>query len=704
MNAPVCNALGTMTESPVDLVSDWKLDEGFVENAMNQAASADVVSFDIFDTAVTRIVDSPIDAFAEMERRLIAEFGDAAKGFAEAREHAERDARAKHHAARGAEEVDFQAVYAALPARIPSLAKHVDRAAEVELEVERSILVAVPDILELTRRLSGIGKPFVFVSDMYLPGSFLEEVLRGVGYEGWAALYVSSETLATKATGRQWSIIEQRYSPLDRILHIGDDAWSDGINPTRYKVRTLVYERARSERRVGARLSPALLPFSLAQRNVVLRSRATPSTEIAPAEHWRNLGRVLGGIVLAGFTRWLASRVKQHKIDKLYFCARDGWLVQRAWKAAGMDRETGIEDHYLCISRRPLNLARGYIESTPTYLPRTLIDFLCSTNGRTTVRAALERTNLSGIASIESDLIERYGSLDVVYAWTHGPKPLEEVLRKHSATVRERLKETHASLIGYLNEENLGTGGRAAIVDMGWHATMQRSLKKLMETENISTSLLGFYYGLWPAALGNRYKAGLLESAFATDFMPVEQQPEVHSAVEILEELHTAPHGTVVSYEQRDGKWRPVFADSPLEFAQYDTMTRHFQDGALETVAELFATGKCGTLVLDEITPDVVRAALGSICMSPSSQEVQLIGQLGHCATFDHSILDRLIPGECPEDDHAMRTTFWPSGWRVGTLRSWYDAAQTPEQRARLRQFAHEAFHYFSERTLRQFN
>lgn len=704
MNAPVCNDHVAMTNPTVELVSNWKLDEGFVKNALDQAASADVVSFDIFDTAVTRLVDSPVDAFAEVERRLVAEFGDAAKGFAEAREHAERDARIKHHATRGAEEIDFQAIYAALPARIPSLAKHTDRAAQVELEVERSLLVAVPDILELTRRLRSTGKPFVFVSDMYLSGSFLEEILRAVGYEGWTALYVSSETLATKASGRQWSVIAQHHPRLDRILHIGDDAWSDGVNPTRYKVRTLVYERARSERRVGARLSPSLLPFSFAQRNAVLRSRATPATEIDAPEHWRNMGRVLGGIVLAGFIRWLAGRVRQHSIDKLYFCARDGWLVQRAWKAAGMDRTTGIEDHYLCISRRPLNLARGYIESTPTYLPRTLIDFLCSSNGRTTVRAALERANLSGIASIENELVERYGSLDVVYAWTHGTKPLEEVLLKHSATVRERIKDAHAALISYLRQENLGSGGRAAIVDMGWHATMQRSLKKLMEAESISTSLIGFYYGLWPAALGNRYKAGLMESAFATDFMPVEQQPEVHSAVEILEELHTAPHGTVVSYEQRDGKWQPVFADSPLEFMQYETMTRHFQDGALETVAELFATGRCGPLILDEITPDVVRAALGSICMSPTPHEVRLIGQLGHCATFDHSILDRLIPGECPEDDHAMRTTFWPSGWRVGTLRSWYDAAQTPQQRARLRQFANEAFHYFSERALRQFN
>ncbi len=60
-------------------------------------AAADVLSLDVFDTALTRLCDAPVDAFALAEARLVAEVGEAARGYAVARELAELDARAEAH-------------------------------------------------------------------------------------------------------------------------------------------------------------------------------------------------------------------------------------------------------------------------------------------------------------------------------------------------------------------------------------------------------------------------------------------------------------------------------------------------------------------------------------------------------------------------------------------------------------------------------
>ena len=245
------------------------------------------------------------------------------------------------------------------------------------------------------------------------------------------------------------------------------------------------------------------------------------------------------------------------------------------------------------------------------------------------------------------------------------------MLGRHSALVHDRLRRSHHELTAYLRQERFGTQGRCAIVDMGWHGSMQRSMRTLIEAERGPTPLVGFYYGLWPDAGGNRYGAGVMESAFASDFVPGEEQPELHEAVEILEELHGAPHGTVQSYREADGTWQPVFADSAAELRQYETKTRHFQDGALESVAALFATGRAGTLRLEELTPDAARAALGAVCLSPNAEELALFGGLGHCATFDHARFDTLIPPECPDDETSMRQALERSGWRAGTLRAW---------------------------------
>ena len=682
-----------------DPLAGWILDQGFLGEAMRRAACVRIVSFDVFDTALTRLLDSPVDAFAEIERRLADRLGPVAGGYAQARVDAECEARLLHARLGGAEEVDLCAILDSLGRRMPALAAHLQAVEAMELEVERSLLVAVPDILELTRRLQAAGRPYMFVSDMYLPAQAIAGFLQHAGYSGWQALHVSSQTGATKASGRQWQVIRRNPEAAGRILHIGDDAHADGQGPKAHGIETLLYERARSERRAGGVLRPATLAFSRAQRSAVLSQRALSpllSPDPAPdlAERWRAIGRVLGGIVVGSFLRWLEARVRLHRVEKLYFCARDGWLIQRAWKAAGLDRATGIEDHYLCVSRRPLNLARGYVQSTPGRLPASLLAFLSSTDGNTTNRAALARIGLSEVPEILADLDAHQVRLDEKLLWPDGVAVFQAMLGRHSALVHERLRRSHHELTAYLRQERFGIGGRCAIVDMGWHGSMQRSMRTLIEAERGPTKLVGFYYGLWPDAGGNRYGAGVMESAFASDFISGEEQAEVHEAVEILEELHGAPHGTVESYREAGGTWQPVFADSAAELRQYETTTRHFQDGTLESIAALFASGRAGALRLADLTRDAARAALGAVCLSPNAEELSLFGNLGHCATFDHARFDTLIPPGCPDDETSMRQALERSGWRAGTLRAWQRDALAAGDAAwceRLARLAHDS-------------
>ncbi|MDE1147180.1 MAG: hypothetical protein PW843_11245 [Azospirillaceae bacterium] len=688
---PVKNGIRTL--------SDWSLDEPFINEIRSLSARCDIVSLDIFDTALTRLVDSPADTFAEMERRLILQFGPMAKGFATEREEAERDARKRQQRLKGAEEVTFQQIYTEIGQRMPALAPHLEIARQVELEVERDILVAVPDILELTRRLAVIGKPYIFVSDMYLPADFLADVLAGCGYTGWQALHVSCETMATKSGGRQWDVVKTRHPQASRFLHIGDDDWSDGRTAREHGIEARIYLRARSERRLAGPLTPACLPFSRFRRATVLNARADFQAPETSADYWRGVGRTLGGIVVGGYIRWLAQRVKLHGIRRLYFCARDGWLMHQAWQAANLARETGVEDQYFHTSRRPLNLAQGYMESTPHRLSPGLLEFLHNNvDDRVTVRLALARADLLGEAALVEDCATRFGSLDVPL---DAPE-FDALLQRHSAAVHARMAPAYEGLRGYLEQERLDCDGRSAIVDMGWNATMQRCLRLILERMHGKARLSGFYYGLWSNALSNRYGAGLMEAAFGNEFRPTGQQFQLHSAVDILEELHAAPHGTVHSYAWKAGRWHPVLAENPVEKAQYEAITRHFQDGALETVTELFATGACGPLTLDDLTPAAARAAMAAFSVAPSKHDLMMFGRIGHCATFDHAHLDGIIATTLPTGEEAMRKAL-TGGWSMGTLKYW-SANGSADQRELVRTLARENFSHYGARALRQFD
>jgi len=681
---------------------NFELDELFLTEAFQLSNQVDLISFDIFDTALTRCFDSPVDVFAEVERRLIELFGGKAIGFAMAREQAERDARVKYHQIRGAEEICLDDIYQEIPLWLPKFSEWA-YAKQCELDCERDSLFAVPDILELTRRLHHAGIPYIFVSDMYLPSVFLAEVLSASGFEGWENIFVSSETQYTKATGSIWDVVGLHHN--SSILHIGDDDHSDVLTPRKKGILTLEYVRARSERRVGAKLDPALLPFSRMSRYLELSSRSSITLLSDQQEAWRNLGRSLGGIVVGTFVKWLAERVVLHKIDRLYFCARDGFLIKKAWDAAGFDKSIKVETHYLYVSRATLNLAAGVANSSPQKLDQGLLCFLSTSAGKTTVRDAFDRAGLTTIERLVDEAKEVFqAGLDQVL---YGPVLMGEfecLLQRYATEVFSILSPRFEMTIKYLRQEGVLQAGRQAMVDLGWHGSMQKALRQIVRTGGGSSQLFGFYYGLWPAANGKRYAAGLMESCFASDFLPWAEQGEVHQAVALLEQMHSASHGTTIGYwESSDGVVHPLLQESSAEKRQHESMTRFFQEGAIETLSVLFDAGRPPLISATELTKDAAIAALGAVFLSPATRELDLLSGVGHCATFDHSTHDPIIVETMPSHLTTATNLLLHSDWRLGQLKRWWLAGDV-EQKNFLRVFGQTHLAHLGERVLRQFN
>jgi len=681
-------------------LNNWAIDETWLNALLSKSKAYETISFDIFDTALTRIFDSPVDVFAAVESRLLKAGFTQSAGFANLREIAEQNARSKQFLSRNAEDVSLDEIYAELPELNKSF-REWDEAKRIELEIERDTLFAVPDILELIMQLNALGKKVVFVSDMYLPSSFLAEVLQHRGYDGWAELIVSNEFNATKSTGNIWPVLKQRHS--GAILHIGDDEWSDVESPKRHGIDSVSFVRARTERRIAGALRPEILPFSLAARKLTLNRRGS-MMETTNTVVYEELGRTFGALVVGSFLQWLIERAKLHGVEHLYFCARDGYLIQQVWNRLELSKSSGITTSYLEVARRPLNLARGYIESQPQNLDQRLIDFLCSSTGVTTVDTILKRIDLHNDAEVVKRAQDAFGSLDVSISSSESHAIMADVFRRSSENVYEKLHGYHDRLLSYLKQEGLISSQKIAIVDMGWHGTMQRSMHKLTDPSGENKhNLIGFYYGLWPKALENIYASGLMEVAFSNMFLKAEQQPELHESVEILEELHSAPHGTVLDYfVDSNGKWRAVTADSPLEMQQFEEITKHFQRGVTDELVAIYAGKSATGLTLDDLTIENGVGAMGAIALSPSVSELHALSKLGHCATFDHLTLSTIIPQTVPATREKMYEGFWLNHWRVGMLRYWLGIA-TPEQRNVVIEIANNHMPYQHERTKRIF-
>lgn len=688
---------GVTPAQPTPL-ADWPLDEAFLQQALQQVEARGVLTLDIFDNAITRRLASPVDVFAEVERRLRSRFGGAVEGLAAAREQAEIQARQRQHQLKGAEEVTLAEIYQELPSLLPAL-KDWAAIAETELQVERDALIAVPDILELTRRVRAAGKPYAFVSDMYLPQDFLAEILSGLGYEGWQALYVSSELGATKATGRIWECIADDI-PLTSIVHIGDNLHSDVDGPRQHGIATLAYRRALSEPRLGTRLDASLVPYSLWQRHSEL-TFAAKLAQPTEQERWHALGYGFGGHLLTVFVQWLAKRAQQHKIERLYFCARDGHLMQQAWIAAGLDKALPIEHRYLHISRATLNQANAALECSPHHLNAATLSFLSSSIGTTRIDTALQRAGLDRIAPLVADMRAEFGSLE---QYLNGPEPaqrFEAILRRHSEAVHTLMQDKYASTMRYLHQEGLADNCRYAVVDMGWHGSLQRSLSGLCRAAFAgATPAIGFYYGLWPAVARNRYLAGPMEACFASGFVQAQHQSELHQGVALLEELHSAAHGTTLGYHSDGERMRPTLQTTSPAQAENDRRIGWFQEGALTGVREIF-TGK-SPIHASDLNPASARAALGALFLSPSINELDLLARIGHCATFDHSSLEPIVNQTLPSSRESMQQALWHSEWIPGQLRQWQKLGGD-DHLTWIRSLVNEMYPNFRPRALRQY-
>ncbi len=656
----------TVRSAEIYPISSWKIDTEWLEVFAQELSAVDVVSFDIFDTALSRRVDAPVDVFALVEKRLVETLGRDFEKFAELRERAEIDAREVARAG-GKEETTFDEIYSALVPRLRVAENHLAAIKQAELDAERAVLFAVPEILAAANMATEAGKRVMFISDMYLPRDQIAALLAACGYRGFTDILVSSECRKTKMSGSLWPAVKKRLRPLDRLLHVGDDGHGDHASPRAHGINALLFTKARSERRRGGPLSRHVVPFSFAARESRLSGAAK-----GPSAFMTGFGASWGAIVVGSFVKWLEERTRCLDIEHLFFLSRDGSLIQRAWEAAGCGKRTGISSSYLYVSRRVLYLARAACPDAEGQLTEEALSALAG-DTPLRLRTMLDRAGLLHCAGLVADAKRTFRSLDAMVEWSDGARTMRELFQRHHEAVLAALKPILDATLGYLAQESVDSR-RLALVDLGWNGTMQSALAELIKVMGHRPNLTGFYYSLWPYAQKRRPATGWMEGAFGNDYVPLEEQAGLMNAVGFLENLHSPAVGTTTGYALREGRWLAQMQKSPIEEEQHETLLSPFQDGAVQAIREIFEKGRAGELRLDDLTPAAGRAAIERVALSPTDDELRYLGSIRHSRSFDHAAFAPIVPVASAEDIRNLladpsSARDWPVGNQLACLR-----------------------------------
>jgi FMN phosphatase YigB (HAD superfamily) len=497
----------------------------------------DVISFDIFDTLLVRVVAAPADAFS-VAHELFNQESDYVfqEDFRPLRLQAERNARLNKVTA----DVTLEDIYRHFSILRPDLHQEfVDTLREFELKAEGLLLVR-NYIAELYSYAKQKGKKVAIVSDMYLPKKAIEGYLQANGIEAWDLLIVSCEDHVSKASGTAYVALKEAF-PSKKIVHFGDNYHDDIVTAKWHGIHA---EHVRSNAQLAR--DTAILPrvhTILEAREVVKQTVYLGQVQQSivdalvindAAKDPYNIDRLIGfgvlGPLLVGFSQWLHESLVGDGCDKVLFLARDGNIMHKAYNSL-YDKQA-IANEYIFGSRRAL------VFPSLRVLTGEDIRTFAQLDRGASLSSTLETFNLSKKDPRVQKAAKASGvDLRDDYVDSTNAHKIEAFLLGVKDDILESARQERQTVLRYLNHVGFDKSQKVAVCDIGWNGSVRTVLENYIGRE-----VPGYYLGLRNVEktvhAGNKIQ-GYFDAR--KDFDWREFAPVVAGGVEVIEFLFSNP-------------------------------------------------------------------------------------------------------------------------------------------------------------------
>lgn len=545
---------------------------------------AQVVSFDIFDTLLVRPWFAPDNLFDFMELVVARRFG--IPEFARLRHEAERLARLRGR--------NFDVGIADIYAEFAALIQDPQKAQAIralEEHAEWTMLAPNAEVCEAARNLAAKGKRLVAVSDMYLEEEFLRKLLKKNDLDIFAAIYVSNSVGKRKDDGTMWRELPRwQDTEAGQWVHVGDNEHSDVQRPLieGFAVPVHVMKAADQFRLFNETATEWMRPqywqegllLGLLANRIFLKGRACSplvldnTARSITITSLRDFGYLVIGPALTSFMAWLLREARRERISMLLYVSREGHLLKKAHDL--------ISGSYGELNADAPPAASYFLSSRTTACFAALndaesIELLLNARFRGSLADLLRlRIGIEDIAPFVNRLGEeclfRPGELPI-----DRPRYREllgkclDLLVERAATEREHYRRYASALIG---------GHRAALVDIGYSATIQRALATFME--GIAG---GFYFVTLDQAQRAETSGQFAKGCFGNKLNPFTTQLPMFKYSLLLEAAMTAPDGQFLGFDGDGNPRYKVHGHAQEHFSQIDEIHR----GALDFLGDALA-------------------------------------------------------------------------------------------------------------------
>lgn len=331
-------------------------------------------SFDIFDTIITRITATPQGVFALMQEKL-EEDGRFSflpehirSNFCLLRTYAESLAHLQYMQ-EGIQEVTLEQIYAALSLTSQLVPEQTGILQDFEVETEQQCMRPIEENIKRIEELFDRGERVVLISDMYLDRKVIRKMLsKASPVLEKLPLYLSSDWKKNKWNGSLFQIVkEQEKVEYRDWIHMGDNLRSDVEVPERYGIQAKWYKWGDLLEKESEliRLNSADAHYQLnigaagfARRNRIVQDNVLPVKTTA----WK-IGCTYAGPILYPYVRWILSESASSEIKRLYFIARDGFILKQIADIIIREDGLNIQTFYLYGSRKAWRMPSFFADS-----------------------------------------------------------------------------------------------------------------------------------------------------------------------------------------------------------------------------------------------------------------------------------------------------------------------------------------------------
>lgn len=580
---------------PNQLQTFYALD-ALIKQTNSNLDQFDVISFDVFDTLLIRRVPDP-----NMIKIPVGQLvSDLAKQYEiDITPYQVRQLRNKienrHRAENGAKHPDHEAVYDQFMLEMlvdifgeASAAEVFERVAQFEIDLESAMIVARDALVSWLPLLKKAGKRLFLISDIYLPAKYIKQLVDHQGVlEYFEDVISSADSIKAKASGAAWPMIESNYN-LDksRWLHIGDNPISDGARPAEFGITSYVLTDIGEHHRLSL---ATRYNFYASKRHFwkgrnLIQWTLPLEAENQDLDPLYSDGQGFFGYLLCTFIHRLIERCKEENIERVYFCAREGWLFKQIWDA--------LIPWFYADGRAP--------KSSYLYVSRmALASAACGTQGLTPINAQVARFpagnrdfhDVCRIFKLDAKKLAphlaNYGlkTDDAIGFNSHdydelAAQKFSRLLENQpfQADVKYQTQESTLALQRYLEQEQFFDNDKVALVDIGWLGTIQHYLSDAINERQDKPQIVGFMLG---AIRMTPYRDNVENHSEGLVFdanKPTFSSSMTNTIKPVLEEICRAPHPTLVGYKMENDQSMPVFRHTDDAIGQDEiTQSKYYE-------------------------------------------------------------------------------------------------------------------------------